>query len=450
MLTALTCLGRTMARVDELLPALAVESLDQDGRGIARHEGKVVFVDGALPGETVSARVFRRRRRFDLARVETVLQASPERVTPRCAHFGTCGGCALQHLAPAAQLRCKQDDVLDKLRHIGGVRPVAVQAPLQGPLWAYRRKARLGVRHVPGKGGVLVGFRERGNSYIADLHRCEVLVPAVGERIDALRELLSGLRAHAQIPQIEVAATAEVTLLVFRHLEPLHEDDLARMAAFATEHGVAVALQSGGPDSVRALEPVPSPPLRYALPEHGVDLQFGALDFVQVNETVNATLVSAAVDALDPQPGERVLDLFCGLGNFSLAIARRGAEVLGVELASEMAARLRRNARDNGLQDRVQAEVGDLSDVAVTARLLQSPPARALIDPPRSGAAAVVEALPARGAHRLVYVSCNPATLARDAGVLCHRQGYRLESLRVVDMFPHTNHVESLAVFERE
>ena len=331
----------------------------------------------------------------------------------------------------------------------GGVAAETVRPPLGGPLWGYRRKARLGVRFVPGKGGVLVGFRERGNSYIADLHRCEVLLPRVGERIEALRELLSGMQAHAQIPQIEVAAGADAILLVFRHMTPLCESDRERLAEFGRRHDLAIALQPGGPDSVEALAPDPSPRLHYTLADQELELDFGALDFVQVNEAINASLVTTALDALDPRPGERVLDLFSGLGNFSLAIARRGAEVQAVELGEAMVARLLANARHNALEDRIDARSGDLCDPAVLSVLFEPVPDRLLLDPPRSGALEVVRAVPPTGAGRIVYVSCNPATLARDAGVLCNERGYALRSVQVVDMFPHTSHVETLAVFER-
>jgi 23S rRNA (uracil1939-C5)-methyltransferase len=425
-----------------------VHALDQDGRGVARIDGKVTFIDGALPGERVRVAIGRRRRRFDEARTLEVLTASPERVAARCPHFGLCGGCSLQHLDPEAQLAHKQADVLDKLERIGGVVPAAVHAPVRGPVWGYRRKARLGCKYVPGKGGVLVGFRERRAHLIADIGECHVLAPAVGGRIRALRELLGTLDAREAIPQIEVAAGDAATVLVLRHLAPLSAADRERLRRFAREQAIAVALQPGGPDSVVALEPAPLPRLHYRLAEFDLELAFEPLDFVQVNAPVNEALVSRAVAALGAPPGAPVLDLFCGLGNFSLALARRGASVTGVELGEAMVQRAGHNAAGNGVHG-ARFHAGDLSDPAVAARWVGSGARYLLLDPPRSGAEAVVAALAAGPVRRVVYISCNPATLARDAGELVKSHGFDLESVALVDMFPHTNHVESLAVFGR-
>ena len=435
-------------RREPVMAQADVDGLDQDARGVARIDGKVTFIDGALPGEQVRVAVVRQRRRFDEGRTVEVLRASPERVSPRCPHFGVCGGCTLQHLDADAQRRHKQADVLDKLAHIGGVTPQAVAEPVSGPAWGYRRKARLACKHVPGKGAVLVGFRERRAHLVAEIGECHVLVPEVGTRIRALRELLDGLAARAAIPQIEVAAGDGATLLVLRHLEPLDAADRERLRAFARAHGLAVALQSGGPETVTALEPAELPELSYRLPAFDLTLTFGALDFVQVNAPVNEALVARAVAALAPRPGESVLDLFCGLGNFSLALARRGARVSGVELGDAMVARARDNAARNGI-DGAFFHAGDLTRPEEVASRLAAGVRRVLLDPPRSGAEAVVDALGAGPVERVVYVSCNPATLARDAGVLVHRHGFRLRELAVVDMFPHTNHVESLSLFER-
>jgi 23S rRNA (uracil1939-C5)-methyltransferase len=424
-------------RREPVIAEAVVDALDQDGRGVARIDGKVTFVDGALPGERVRIAIGRRRRRFDEARTLEVLSPSTERVVARCPHFGLCGGCSLQHLDTEAQLVHKQADVLDKLERIGGVAPDAVQTPVRGGVWGYRRKARLGCRYVPGKGGVLVGFRERHAHLIADIGECHVLVPAVGRRIRALRELLGALDAREAIPQIEVAAGDEATVLLVRHVAPLSAVDCERLRRFAREQGVAVALQPGGPESVTALEPTPLPRLRYRLADFELDLDFGPLDFVQVNAPVNEALVSRAVAALDVPPGAPVLDLFCGLGNFSLALARSGAAVTGVELGEAMVHRAAHNAARNGIEG------------VVAAHWVRGGARHVLLDPPRSGAEAVVAGLAGAAVHRVVYVSCNPATLARDAGRMVNDHGFRLESLAVVDMFPHTNHVESLAVFGR-
>lgn len=434
-----------------LIEAL-VDSLDQDARGVARVDGKVTFIDGALPGERVRAELRRRKRRLDEARTVEVLAASPERVVPRCPHFGQCGGCSLQHLDPDAQIRHKRDDLLSKLAHIGRVTPQQVGEPLRGPVWGYRRKARLGCRHVPGKGGVLVGFRERRANLLADIHECHVLIPEVGMRIGALRELFTALDARDVIAQVEVAAGEGVLLLVLRNLAPLGRADLERLRQFAREHAVHLALQPGGPDSVTALEPAILPRLAYRLAEFDLELEFSPLDFVQVNTVINEALVSRAVDALAPAPGEAVLDLFCGIGNFSLALARRGAWVTGVELGSAMIERARDNAARNAIEG-AHFHAADLSQPEVAARWSAHGAGKWLLDPPRTGAEALVRAVGSAGVAaptRIVYVSCNPATLARDAGVLVHERHYRLAQVCVVDMFPHTNHLEAMAVFERD
>ena len=321
--------------------------------------------------------------------------------------------------------------------------------PIVGPVWGYRRKARLGCKHVPGKGGVLVGFRERSSAFIADIGSCEVLVPQVGQRIVELRALLSSLDAKNSVPQIEVAAGDRQTLLVLRNLTPIESADRDRLVRFARETGLALALQSGGPNSVEALHPDPMPRLSYRLAPFGLTLEFEPLDFVQVNAAINEQLICAALAALDAAPGDEVLDLFSGLGNFALALASRGVSVVALELGADMVSRARHNARLNRVEDRLRAEVADLTDREVVARWLAPAPRRVLLDPPRSGAAEVVAALPQAGALRVVYVSCNPATMARDAAVLAHEKGLRLSQLSVVDMFPHTSHVESLAVFDR-
>jgi len=428
-----------------------VDSLDQEGRGVARVDGKVMFIDGALPGERVRARVHRRKRSFDEASTVEVLAASVERVTPQCPHFGLCGGCALQHLDSAAQVRHKQNDLLEKLARIGQVRAGHVAEAIRGPVWGYRRKARLGVKFVPAKGGVLVGFRERRAHLIADIHECRVLVPQVGMRIAGLRALLSGLDAHASIAQIEVAASDDEVLLVFRHLEALGERDRECLREFARLNDLMIALQSGGPDSVVGLYPPQLSRMHYRLHEFDLDLFFSALDFVQVNGAINALLVHAAVTAIDPRPGEAVLDLFCGLGNFSLALAHRGAQIDGVELAAAMVATARGNALHNGI-DCARFHSGDLFQADVARHWIARGAEKVLLDPPRSGAEAVVAAIGDAGdaaPRRIVYVSCNPSTLARDAGALVNQHGYALHEVRVVDMFAHTNHMESLAVFER-
>ena len=428
---------------------LKVESLDHEGRGVARRDGKVVFIEGALPGETVACTVRRKKPAFEVATVDTVLRESPYRVAPRCPHFGTCGGCSLQHLDTGAQVAVKQRVLEDNLQRIGDVRPDVILPAIHGPAWGYRHRARFTVRHVAKKGGVLVGFHERKSSYVAVMEGCEVVPPRISRLIVPLRELVGGLSRRDRIPQIELAVGTAADVLVFRVLEPLSEPDLAQLREFAARHQVEIWLQPKGPDTAAPLAPAAPAPLYYALPEFDLKLEFSPTDFTQVNHAVNAVLVRRAVRLLDPQPGERVADFFCGLGNFSLALARCGARVLGVEGSGGLVARAEHNARLNGL--------GALTEFR-TANLFEATPEwlaglgridRMLIDPPRDGAVELVKALGEDGPSRIVYVSCSPSTLARDAGVLVHAKGYRLAAAGVANMFPHTSHVESIALFER-
>jgi 23S rRNA (uracil1939-C5)-methyltransferase len=428
-------------------PAVAViESLSQDGRGVTHLEGKAVFVHGALPGETVRFRYQRCSKRFDEGTTVEVLDASPDRVEPRCVHFGVCGGCSLQHLDPAAQIRVKQQVLADALAHIGKVAPERWLPPLAAEPWGYRRKARLGVKLVEKKGGVLVGFRERGSGFLAQLARCEVLYPAVGERIAALAELVGGLAIRDRVPQVEVAVGDGPVVLVFRVLDPPGEADLAQLAAFGEAQGFHVFLQEGGPETIRPL-PGQALDLHYTLPSHQVHLHFGPSDFTQVNLPLNRLMVDRALELLDPQPDERVLDLFCGLGNFTLPLARRAAEVVGVEGDPGLVARAADNAARNAIGN-VRFHAADLYG-GLDAPWLRERFTAALLDPPRSGAIQVLDRLPAMGVERILYVSCYPSTLARDADQLVNGLGYRLVAAGVMDMFPHTAHVESMALFEK-
>ncbi|EIC23411.1 23S rRNA (uracil(1939)-C(5))-methyltransferase RlmD [Thiorhodovibrio frisius] len=432
-----------------------IGDLSHDGRGVAHVDGKAVFVQGALAGERVRFRLTRRQRRHDEGEVVEVLSASPDRVTPRCAHFGLCGGCALQHLDPAAQIGMKQEVLAAALERIGKVRPETWLPQLVAEHWGYRRKARLGVRYVAKKGRVLVGFRERRSSFVADLARCEVLHPAVGERLTELAELIGSLSIRERIAQIEMAQGDGPVVLIFRVLEPPTPGDIDLLQAFAARTGLHVYLQPGGIETVAPL-PGQQAELSYALPAQDVTLAFEPNDFTQVNLELNRLLVARALEQLDPGPGDRVLDLFCGLGNFTLPIARRAGLVLGVEGDAGLVERARANAGRNGLDDsRVRFERADLysetpdQDAAGPWDWSRQSFDLALIDPPRSGALQVLDALAATGIRRLVYVSCYPGTLARDAGYLVANHGFRLEAAGVMDMFPHTAHVESLAVFER-
>ncbi|GIX36136.1 MAG: 23S rRNA (uracil(1939)-C(5))-methyltransferase RlmD [Lysobacteraceae bacterium] len=429
---------------------IEIQDLSHDGRGVGRIEGKAVFVAGALPGERVRARVTARRRSFDEAATLEVLRASPHRVEPRCAAFGVCGGCALQHLHPAVQIEAKQKVLLENLERIAKVQPESVLEPLTDRLWQYRRKARLGVRRVHRKGRVLVGFREaRDPRYIADCSRCEVLVPEVGERLGELAELVGALKIAEKLPQIEVAAGDAATALVLRHLEPLGAADLEALRAFSRRTGLIIHLQPGGTDSVRPLDPDAPSGLDFAVDDGAVRLAFEPLDFVQVNAGMNRRMIARALDLLELEPGHRVLDLFCGLGNFTLPIARRVKAAVGVEGEAALVERARRNARNNGLHN-AEFHVADLSRPLAGADWLEGDYDRLLLDPPRTGADGILPQLPLARIPRVVYVSCHPGSLARDAGMLVHQHGFRLRAAGVMDMFPHTAHVESIALFERD
>ncbi len=424
---------------------LQISGLSHEGRGIAQLDGKTLFVHGALPGETVVARYTRRHRRYDEAAVLEVEQASPERVEPRCPHFGTCGGCSLQHLPPERQIAFKQGVLLELLRHMGGIAPETVLPPLQGSPWGYRRKARLAVKDVPRKGRVLVGFREKYSPYVADMDSCEVLDPRVGQRLDALSALVAGMSRPDRIPQIEVAIGDNGVALVFRNLEPLTAGDRERLADFGRDNDIMMLEQPGNEHTVAPVWP-PNPELHYVVA--GETLNFRPTDFTQVNAELNLKMVDRALNLLAPAPGDRILDLFCGLGNFTLPLARRAAEVVGVEGDPALVERARENARNNGLgwAEFHVANLAEPVDHLPWARVAFN---KVLLDPPRSGAQEVLPQVAGFRPERIVYVSCNPSTLARDAGELVHRYGYQLRSAGVMDMFPHTAHVESIACFQR-
>jgi 23S rRNA (uracil1939-C5)-methyltransferase len=424
-----------------------IDDLAHDGRGVAHRDGKTVFITGALPGEQVNCRYTARHSKYDEGRAEAVLAASPERVEPQCAHFGLCGGCSLQHLEAGRQLANKQDWLLDNLSRIGKVQPQQVLEPLVGPHWGYRRKARLGVKYVAKKGRVLVGFRERNAPYLADLQRCEVLHPRVGGLLEPLGQLVGNLSIARRVPQIEVAAGDEAIALSFRVLDPPTDEDKAQLVSFGQLHELQIYLQSGGNHTTALLWPEQGE-LIYRLPNQGLELAFLPYHFVQINADINRPLVDRTIALLALQATDRVLDLFCGLGNFTLALARHAAEVVGVEGDKDLVAWAERNAVRNRI-DNAGFFAADLSQDLSDVPWLKTGYDKILLDPPRLGAAALIPPLAALGAQRIVYVSCHPATLARDAGDLVHRFGYRLTSAGVMDMFPHTTHVESIALFER-
>ena len=421
-----------------------IESLDQRGRGVARVAGKVVLIQGALPGERVTFSHRRSRQRHNEAVVAEVHDPSADRVTPVCTHFGVCGGCALQHLAPAAQLELKQARLIDDLR-AENVAAETILPPVTGPTEGYRRKARLGAKHVPKKGGVLVGFRESRGPRIADIHQCEVLHPRVGRRLPELRAMLTELDARARIPQIEIAVGDDGVVLVVRHLDPLSSSDRTRLEAFAGEVACRILLQSGGPQTVTPLIDGHDADLSYQLTGQQITLNFSALDFVQVNGAVNERLVALALEFLAVDAADQMLDLFCGIGNFTLPIARHVHAATGIEFDARLIAQAQANAKANGI-DNARFEHADLSDAPTCAGILARGWDKLMLDPPRSGAEAVVAALAPPYPERIVYVSCAPQSLARDLGVLVHRHGYRLVSTRVADMFPHTTHIESISL----
>ncbi len=428
--------------------AAVIIDLAQDGRGVARVEGKTVFIDDALPGERVEWTRLKRGRNFDEGRLQSVLEPSADRVVPRCPHFGMCGGCVLQHLDPTRQIEFKQRQLADALTRIGRVTPEQILPPLRAGVWGYRRRARLAARWVPKKNRTVVGFRERNTPYVADLKQCDVLQAPVGSLLEPLSTLASALSIRNRVPQIEVAVGDNAIAMIVRVLEPPTANDLELLRQFGRDHRVQMYLQPGGYETIAPLSD-DTVPLEYRLPRYDVSYQFLPSDFVQVNAELNAQMVERAVDLLAPQPSDRVLDLFCGLGNFSLPLARSGAQVLGIEGDAALIARARGNAHRNGL-DRVEFLCANLADPSLcTAPWALRSYDKVLLDPPRAGAQEVLPVIARSGASIVLYISCHPGSLARDAGILVHEHGFTLKAAGVMDMFPHTAHVESAALFVR-
>jgi len=426
---------------------LVIDDLAHDGRGVGRVEGKAIFVSGALPGERVRARQTARNRNFEEAETLEVLQASPLRIAPRCAHFGTCAGCVLQHLDQDAQIAAKQHVLLENLSRIGHVQAERVLPALADAAWGYRRKGRLSVRYVEKKGRTVLGFREASNPrYVAELSECHTMLPELGTRLPELTALVESLDGKRAVPQIEFIAGDGPLALVLRHLEALSEADLGRLRAFAQRSGYAMYLQPGGVDSVVALDA--DAELSFPIPEFDLRLQFRPLDFIQVNAGLNQKMIARALELLDPQATDRVLDLFCGLGNFTLPLARRAGQVVGVEGDPGLIARARENAVRNGLGN-VEFHAADLAKDLSAEPWMKAGFDKLLVDPPRAGAAEVLAQLPLKGINRIVYVSCHPGSLARDAGFLVKERGYKLRAAGAMDMFPQTAHVESIALFEK-
>ena len=433
-------------------PVAIIESLDQEGRGVAHVEGKTIFIDGALIGEKVTFKSHRKKNSYEIADVVDILKPSNLRTTPKCPYFGKCGGCAMQHLEFYAQVAAKQRLLESNLWHIGKVKPESMLPPIYGPAWGYRHKARLRVRHVPKKGGVLVGFNEKASSFVADMDSCEVLPPHVSALIVPLQKLVAKLTIIDKLPQIELAVGEHATVLVLRIMEPLQPADEPLLREFADHHGVQIWTQSKGPDTVMPFHPKNGSELSYTLPEFDLVYPFKPTEFTQVNPYINRMMLRRAMQLLHPQKGEYIADFFCGLGNFTLPIARSGASVLGMEGSAALVTRAKESAKLNGLEVAVEFREADLFKITPESLSALGTFDKWLIDPPRDGAMELIKSLAddfTGSPERIVYVSCNPATLARDAGVLVNTKGYRLVACGVINMFPHTAHIESIALFER-
>lgn len=451
-LLVITLITRTMSSSQHIA---LVESLDNEGRGVAHVNGKTLFIEGALPYEIVHYRPTRKKNTFEQADTLAVLKESFLRTPPLCPYFGTCGGCSMQHVEFHAQVAIKQRVLEDNLKHIGGIRPESILAPIMGPAWGYRHRARLSARLVEKKGGVLVGFHEKRSSFIADMTECPILPPHISSLLLPLRAMIKELSINSRIPQVELAIGDKVDVLVFRHMEALNDNDHKLLEAFADTHSqpyrpIQIWLQPKGPDSCYPLYPKEAPPLSYSLPEFQLDIPYAPTEFTQVNPSINARMVARALQLLAPQAHERIADMFCGIGNFTLPIARAGSTVYGIEGSEALVQRARHNAAHNGLQDRVQYAMANLFEITEASLAQLGLFDKMLIDPPRDGAVALVKAITeATAPRRIVYISCNPATLARDASILVHTKGYTLKAAGIINMFPHTAHVESIAWFEK-
>ena len=427
---------------------VSIESLSHEGRGIGHVGGKTVFVDEALPGEVVVCQFTRQKSKFSEAKILDIVQPSADRIYPECEFYGICGGCSFQHVSPAFQVAHKQSALLDQLQRVSGLQPDKILPPLTGPVRGYRRRARLGVKYVEKKQKVLVGFREKKSPFIADIRHCEVLYPGVGSMLEDLQSLVSRLSIYRQLPQIEMAVAENAIALIVRHLADLTTEDRSILRQFEQDRDIIIYLQSGGLDTVQPLTPELARPLYYSLPEHKLQFEFLPTDFIQVNAEINRQMIKRALSLLQPAGDDRVLDLFCGLGNFSLPLAKYSKQVTAIEGDEGLIARARHNAALNNISN-VDFYPVDLAAAEIHAGFIRQDFQKVLLDPPRTGADQLLRQLPLRSVERLVYVSCNPATLARDAGILVHERGFRLRQAGVMDMFPHTTHVESIVLFDR-
>lgn len=430
------------------IKTITIDGLSHEGRGIAHENGKTLFVLGALPDETIAFNYLHQHRRYAEAVATEIITPSPDRVPAQCPHFLTCGGCSLQHLNSAAQIAFKQKVLLEQLQHIGNVQPETVLTPLQGDVWGYRRKARLGVRFVNKKNKLLVGFRELNGRYLADIDSCAVLDPRIGKKIAAISAALAKLNSYRDIAQIEVACGDTQAALIIRHLKPLSDKDLTQLKQFAEQESFHLYLQPGGPETITLCWPEQSSHyLQYRLPEHNVTIDFAPNDFTQVNASINQKMIARAIELLQPSANEKILDLFCGLGNFSLPLAKHCLEVIGVEGDQRMVQQAQTNATQNHINN-AKFYASDLSQDCSHANWANTRYDKILLDPPRSGALEVMQYIVKFNAKLILYISCNPATLARDSAELI-KQGYRLTHAGVLDMFPHTSHVEAMALFHK-
>ncbi len=439
---------RRRNKIPEGLFKADIESLSHEGRGVAHIDGKTVFIENALPGEQVEFKYVSKRAKFDQGVTEKVITANDQRIEPECQYFGYCGGCSLQHMRPEAQLAHKQSVLLEQFTHLGNVEPETVLPPLEGPSFGYRHKARLAVKHVIKKEKVLVGFREKRSPYVADITECKVLHPDVGLRFAALQQLIESLSIYNQIPQIEAAVSDNGTALVLRHLADFSEEDIARLNDFEDEHQLTLFLQPGGYDSVHRLRKEDEEELFYQLNDHDITIYFKPVDFTQINVEINQKMLNLAIELLQPNKGENILDLFCGVGNFTLPLARKAKSVVGIEGDKGLVERAKHNATENNIEN-VEFYAADLAALDKSNEFMKGNYDKILLDPARTGAKEIIEALNTKNVKRIVYVSCNPATLARDAGILVNEKGFKLTRAGVMDMFPHTTHVESIAVFEK-
>lgn len=426
-----------------------VDSLSHEGRGIAHIDGKAVFIEGALPGELITFHYYRKHSRFDEGRLVDIIKASEKRIKPFCRHYEICGGCSMQHMSVPDQIKHKQQVLIEQLKHTGDVEPEVILPPLQGPEWGYRRKARLGVKYVIKKEKLLVGFREKNSNLLADLSICEVLHRDIGMQLQALGKLITGLDIYTQIPQLEIAVGQNATAMIIRHLVPLTEKDIERLEEFQSRLKISVLLQSGGPSTIVPLNEDSVTDLCYRLDKFDLDIHFRPNDFTQINFDINNLMVGRVIDLLSLNINDAVLDLFCGLGNFSLPMARQSASVTGIEVSEGMVRTARYNARINNIPN-ADFHVADLIQSEQENPAISDKFTKVLVDPPRNGAREIINNLNFGPVEKLVYVSCNPATLARDAGILVKEKGLKLKSAGIMDMFPQTSHVESIALFEHK